>query len=96
MGEELTVEILKQLPLATVAIIACIALWRTLARRTDDHIADLRGQNKTEIADLRARLMVIEDSLHIQRVERFKYLPNDASNKKGEKLYSDDLSNSQI
>lgn len=75
MGEDLTIEILKQLPLATVAIIACIALWRKLTSRTDDHIKDLREQNKAEIADLRARIMVIEDSLHIQRSERVKYLP---------------------
>lgn len=75
MGEDLTIEILKQLPLATVAIIACIALWRKLTARTDDHIKDLREQNKAEIADLRARIMVIEDNLHIQRSERVKYLP---------------------
>jgi len=75
MGEELTVEILKQLPLATVAIIACIALWRKLTARTDEHIKDLRDQKNAEIADLRARLMVIEDTLHIERADRFKYLP---------------------
>lgn len=75
MGEELTIEILRQLPLATVAIIACIGLWRTLNKRTEEHINDLRNQNKAEIADLRARLMVIEDALHIGRNERLKYLP---------------------
>jgi hypothetical protein len=76
MGEELTIEILRQLPLATVAIIACIGLWRALSKRTDEHINDLREQNKAEIADLRARLMVIEDALHISRNERLKYLPS--------------------
>jgi hypothetical protein len=76
MGEELTVEILKQLPLATVAIIACIALWRTLSRRTDDHINDLREGKAKEIADLRARIMVVEDNLHIPRGDRYKYLPD--------------------
>jgi hypothetical protein len=75
MGEELTVEIIRQLPLATVAIIACIALWRAYKGATEEHIKDLREQNKAEIADLRARLMVIEDALHISRNERFKYLP---------------------
>lgn len=84
MGEELTVEILKQLPLATVAIIACIALWRTLSRRTDDHIKDLREGKEKEIADLRARIMVIEDNLHVPRVDRFKYLPNLEFPKAGE------------
>lgn len=75
MGEELTVEILKQLPLATVAIIACIALWRALSKRIEEHINDLRDQNKDVLADLRARIMVVEDNLHIERSERIKYLP---------------------
>lgn len=82
MGEELTVEILKQLPLATVAIIACITLWRYVTKRMDENIADLQKQRdlahemrRSEIADLRARVMVIEDNLHISRNERFEYLP---------------------
>lgn len=75
MGEELTIEILRQLPLATVAIIACIALWRAYNKARDDHITDLREQVKNQNADLRARIMVIEDNLHIQRSERVKYLP---------------------
>lgn len=84
MGEELTVEIIRQLPLATVAIIACIALWRAYKSATDEHIKDLREQNKAEIADLRARLMVIEDALHIERADRYKYLPNLTIPVKGE------------
>jgi hypothetical protein len=75
MGEDLTVEILKQLPLATVAIIACIALWRKLTARTDEHIKDLRDGTKNEIAELRARIMVLEDVNHVDRSERYKYLP---------------------
>lgn len=75
MGEELTVEVIRQLPLATVAIIACVALWRAYSKAVEAHIDDLRNQNKAEIADLRARLMVIEDALHISRSERYKYLP---------------------
>jgi hypothetical protein len=75
MGEELTIEILRQLPLAVVAMVACIALWRAYRAALDEHIKDLREQNKAEIADLRARLMVIEDNLHIERSARIKYLP---------------------
>lgn len=82
MGEDLTIEILKQLPLATVAIIACIALWRYATKIVGDSIEDLKKQRdlahemrRAEIADLRARVMVIEDNLHIGRNERFEYLP---------------------
>lgn len=76
MGEELTVEILKQLPLAAVAIIACIALWRAYNSSMKDHIETLRTQSREEIGDLRARIMVVEDNLHIQRSERMKYIPS--------------------
>jgi choline-glycine betaine transporter len=72
----LTVEILKQLPLATVAIIACIALWRKLTARTDEHIKDLREDKQQDINDLRARVMAVEDHLHISRADRMKYIPS--------------------
>jgi len=82
MGEDLTVEVIKQLPLAVVAIIACIALWRKLDKRTDEHVEDLRKQvsnehvqNKENLGEVRARLMVVEDNLHINRQDRIKYLP---------------------
>ena len=75
MGEELTIEILKQLPLATVAIIACIALWRAYNKRTEEHINDLREDKRDDINDLRTRVTIIEDNLHIPRSDRVKYLP---------------------
>lgn len=76
MGEELTVEVIKQLPLAAVAIIACIALWRALNKSRDEHIKDLRDDKKEDINDLRARVMAVEDHLHISRSERMKYIPS--------------------
>jgi len=76
MGEDLTVEVIRQLPLATVAIIACVALWRAYNSSMKDHIETLKTQNREEIGELRARLMVIEDNLHIQRSERMKYIPS--------------------
>lgn len=84
MEQDLTVEVIRQLPLAAVAIIACIALWRAYSKRVEEHINDLRSQNKAEIADLRARLMVIEDALHIDRADRYKYLPTIQVPAKGE------------
>jgi choline-glycine betaine transporter len=76
MGEELTVEVIKQLPLAVVAIIACIALWRALSKRIEEHINDLREDKKEDINDLRARVMAVEDHLHISRSDRMKYIPS--------------------
>lgn len=72
----MTVEVIKQLPLAVVAIIACIALWRALSKRTEDHINDLREEKTKDIQDLRARVMAVEDHLHINRNERMKYIPS--------------------
>lgn len=76
MGEDLTVEVIKQLPLAVVAIIACIALWRRLTAVVEAHISDLREEKKNDINDLRARVMAVEDHLHISRSERMKYIPS--------------------
>jgi choline-glycine betaine transporter len=76
MGEELTVEVIKQLPLAVVAIVACIALWRKLSAATEAHIKDLRDDKKEDINDLRARVMAVEDHLHISRSDRMKYIPS--------------------
>ena len=76
MGEELTIEILKQLPLATVAILACIALWRAYTNAVKEHIADLRQEKQDDINDIRARVMAVEDHLHISRADRMKYIPS--------------------
>lgn len=84
MGDDLTVEIIRQLPLATVAIIACIALWRAYKAATEAHIKDLRESYAQDIGELRARLMVIEDALNIPRGDRVKYLPTMQMPVKGE------------
>ena len=82
--DQTAVSVINNLTLAAAAIIACVALWRAYTKRVDEHIADLREQNRQEIADLRARIMVIEDSLHIDRSQRFKYLPTLEMPGKGE------------
>jgi hypothetical protein len=84
MGDDLTVEVIRQLPLATVAIIACVALWRAYKAATEAHIKDLRESYAEQIGELRARLMVIEDALHIPRADRAKYLPTIEMPKKSE------------
>lgn len=82
MGEELTVEVIKQLPLAVVAIIACIALWRRNNKLTDDlflfmqkQLDDERDKNRSDVGELRTRMRVVEDNLHIRPVDRTIYQP---------------------
>lgn len=81
--DQTSVTLINQLTLAAAAIIACGVLWRAYSRRVEDHINDLRQENlkqrdlfNQQIGELRARLMVIEDALHIPRADRVKYLPN--------------------
>lgn len=82
MGEELTVEVIKQLPLAVVAIIACIALWRRLNKLQDElflfvqkQLDEERTRNREDVGELRTRIRVVEDVLHIRRSEPPKYVP---------------------
>ena len=82
MGDELTVEIIKQLPLAVVAIIACIALWRRNNKLTDDlftfmqkQLDNEREKNQSDVGELRTRMRVVEDNLHIRSVDRTIYQP---------------------
>lgn len=73
--DQSTVTLVNQLTLAGAAIFACGILWRAYSNAVSEHIKDLREQNTAQIADLRARLMVIEDALHINANDRVKYLP---------------------
>lgn len=83
-----TVTIVNQLTLSAAAIIACVILWRAYKQSHDDHLNDLREINQQGLYDLRARLMVLEDKLGVERVERYAYMP--ASNAK-EQAALDDL-----
>lgn len=83
MMDEATWNFLNTATVATLAVAGLIALWRAYTKRVDDHVDDLRQvakqadeQRARELADLRARTMVIEDNLHIDRKDRLKYLPN--------------------
>lgn len=74
--DQTSVTLVNQLTLAAAAIIACSVLWRAYSKRVEEHINDLRKMHDEQIADLRARIMVIEDALHIDRSDRVKYLPS--------------------
>lgn len=85
MPDEATWSLINTATVATLAVIACVALWRYVTGLINAQIEDLKKQRdlahdmrRSEIADLRARVMVIEDNLHISRNERFEYLPANA------------------
>lgn len=82
--DQTTVTLVNQLTLAAAALIACVALWRAYSKRVEEHINDLRDQNAKAIADLRTRIMLIEDALNISRADRVKYLPTLEMPSKGE------------
>lgn len=95
--EPATVELIKQLPLATVVIIACGVLWRAyngahaeIVKAKDAHLADMREINQAGIYDLRARTMVLEDRAGVSRKDRFDYMPA-ANAKEREALANLDL-----
>lgn len=82
--DQTAVSLVNNLTIAAAAVIACIALWRAYNKSRDEHIADLREMNRENLADLRARMMVIEDALNIPRSDRVKYLPTMQMPHKGE------------
>jgi hypothetical protein len=67
--------LIGQLSISTLAVIACITMWRKLMAQFDAHLKDLRDLNNVQLADLRARVMVLEDVNHVTRAKRFDYLP---------------------
>lgn len=70
-----TVTIVNQLTLSAAAIIAVVFLWRRLVSTEDTAKKALENFNSSVLYDLKARIMVCEDKLEIDRQERMKYLP---------------------
>jgi len=84
MFDETTLSAINQLTVAALAVIACIALWRAyngiqekrfteVASATQAHIDDLRKINTEQYADLKVRILLIEDKLGISRSARINY-----------------------
>ena len=73
--EQDAVNLISQASIATLAVIACITMWRKMNSIIDAHLKDLRDFNTNQLADLRARVMVLEDVNHVPRSARFEYLP---------------------
>lgn len=80
MTEDILREALRGIPVAIVAVIAAWVVWQQLTKRTDAHIADLRGlqegaKNLGDVAEataehtkavdaLDARMGKLETSIH--------------------------------
>ena len=63
-----TISFLNSLTVATAAMVAVIVLWRQLARERDEHIKDLRDFINKDTADLKVRVLMIEDKLGMPRI----------------------------
>ena len=66
------VQFFNQLTLAAAALIAVGVLWRAYQKRVESHIADLQKINTEGYADLRTRIMLIEDAMNIKRAPRIE------------------------
>lgn len=78
--------LINQLTVAAVCALGAWLLWKRMTAQDDKHSAemkaandahqkDLREFNSGVLYDLKARIMVAEDMLKIDRSERTKYLP---------------------
>lgn len=70
MVDQATVSLLNQITVSAVALLACAGLWRAYQERVRAHIEDLQKINNEGYADLRTRIMLIEDALNLQRAPR--------------------------
>lgn len=70
-------QVINQLTLAGAALIAVGVLWRAYQKRVEAHIADLQKLNAEGYADLRTRIMLIEDAMNIKRAPRIEQMLNE-------------------
>jgi hypothetical protein len=82
-----TISLFNQLTLAAAALIAVGFLWRRLIAVQDKAEKDHEIFNNNVLYDLKARIMVVEDKLEIDRQDRMKYLP--AASDKEQKILLD-------
>lgn len=84
--DQAIVTLINQLTVAAVCALAAWFLWKRMTAQDDKHAAelkaakdehqkDLREFSSNVLYDLKARIMVAEDMLQIDRSERTKYLP---------------------
>lgn len=75
MSESDLANLIGQLSIGSLCVIACVTMWRKMNALIDAHLKDLREFNVRDLSDLRARVMVLEDVNHIPRSARFDYMP---------------------
>lgn len=55
------IQALANLPLQALLLIAIISLWKAYANAQNARIEDLKGNYEKNLADLRTRVMLLED-----------------------------------
>ncbi len=65
--------IINQLTVASLAVVACITLWRAFQNERAEHIKDLRDFINNQYGDLKTRIMLIEDRLGMPQIKRDVY-----------------------
>lgn len=63
-----TISLLNGLTIATAAMICVVILWRSLNEERKQHIQDLRDFLNKDTADLKVRVLMIEDKLNMPRI----------------------------
>jgi hypothetical protein len=62
------ISFLNSITVATAAMICVVILWRSLNEERKQHIQDLRDFLNKDNADLKVRVLMIEDKLGMPRV----------------------------
>ena len=60
------IQALAALPLQALLLIAIISLWKAYAASQNARIEDLKGNYEKNLADLRTRVMLLEDQASIR------------------------------
>jgi len=68
MMDQPTISFLNSLTIASAAMFCVVVLWRSLNEERKQHIEDLRAFINKDIADIKVRVLMIEDKLGMPRI----------------------------
>lgn len=68
MMDQPTISFLNSLTIASAAMFCVVVLWRSLNEERKQHIQDLRDFINKDVADIKVRVLMIEDKLGMPRI----------------------------
>lgn len=71
------IQALANLPLQAILLIAIVSLWKAYATAQNARIEDLKGNYEKNLADLRTRVMMLEDKAGIKSLNHLSTTPED-------------------